>query len=57
MKDRWRWRLLAFQSAYYGLTGTWPILHLASFEAVTGPKTDDWWSTWSDCSLPQSAWC
>ena len=42
MKDRWRWRLLAFQSGYYGLTGIWPILHMPSFEAVTGPKIDDW---------------
>lgn len=42
MKDQWRWRLLAFQSAYYGLTGIWPILHLPSFEAITGPKVDDW---------------
>ena len=23
-------------------TGLWPLLHLASFEAVTGPKVDDW---------------
>jgi hypothetical protein len=42
MKDHMRWWLLAFQSAYYGLTGIWPILHLPSFEAVTGPKIDDW---------------
>ena len=42
MKHRWRRRILAFQSAYYGLTGIWPILHLPSFEAVTGPKIDDW---------------
>ncbi len=42
MKDQWRWRLLAIQSAYYGITGIWPILHLPSFEAVTGPKVDDW---------------
>ena len=42
MKDLWRWRLLAIQSAYYGVTGIWPILHLRSFEAVTGPKIDDW---------------
>jgi hypothetical protein len=42
MKDQWRWRLLAFQSGYYGVTGIWPILHLPSFEAITGPKTDDW---------------
>jgi hypothetical protein len=24
------------------LTGLWPIVHLRSFEAVTGPKVDDW---------------
>jgi len=42
MRDQWRWRLLAFQSGYYGVTGIWPILHLPSFEAITGPKTDDW---------------
>jgi hypothetical protein len=42
MRDQWRRRLLAIQSAYYLLTGIWPILHLPSFEAVTGPKIDDW---------------
>lgn len=30
------------QGLYYLLTGLWPLVHLASFEAVTGPKTDDW---------------
>jgi hypothetical protein len=40
--DRWRRGLLAFQAAYYLLTGLWPLVHLSSFEAVTGPKTDDW---------------
>jgi hypothetical protein len=42
MKDTWRWWLLAIQSAYYGVTGFWPIVHMPSFEAVTGPKIDDW---------------
>ena len=42
MRDSWRRRFLAFQSAYYLLTGLWPLAHLPSFEAVTGPKTDDW---------------
>ena len=23
-------------------TGLWPVLHMPSFEAVTGAKTDDW---------------
>lgn len=27
---------------YYLLTGIWPLLHLESFFAVTGPKTDVW---------------
>ena len=33
---------LALQSGFYLLTGIWPIVHLPSFEAVTGPKVDDW---------------
>ena len=37
-----RHRILTFQSAYYILTGLWPLVHFASFELVTGPKTDDW---------------
>jgi hypothetical protein len=41
-RDRWRRRLLALQAAYYGVTGLWPVVHLASFEAVTGPKADEW---------------
>ncbi|HEU4700815.1 MAG TPA: hypothetical protein VFS40_16650 [Gemmatimonadales bacterium] len=36
-------RLAAWaQGIYYLLTGLWPLLHLPSFEWVTGPKTDDW---------------
>lgn len=34
--------VLRAQAAYYVLTGLWPLLHLPSFELVTGPKTDDW---------------
>lgn len=30
------------QGAFYLATGLWPIVHLRSFEAVTGDKTDDW---------------
>lgn len=37
-----RKHLLFGQGAYYLVTGLWPLLHLPSFEAVTGPKTDDW---------------
>jgi hypothetical protein len=28
--------------AFNVVTGAWPLLHLRSFEAVTGPKTDRW---------------
>jgi hypothetical protein len=42
MSDRWRRRLLAGQSVYYLVTGLWPLVHLPSFEAIAGPKTDDW---------------
>jgi hypothetical protein len=34
--------VLRLQGAYYILTGLWPLLDMASFEAVTGAKTDDW---------------
>ena len=34
--------LLRAQSIYYGITGAWPVVHMPSFEAITGPKTDDW---------------
>lgn len=30
------------QGAFYLASGVWPIVHLASFEAVTGPKVDGW---------------
>jgi hypothetical protein len=33
---------LVAQGGYYALTGAWPIAHLDSFEAVTGPKSDVW---------------
>ena len=29
-------------AAYYTATGAWPLVHMRSFEAVTGPKTDRW---------------
>ena len=34
--------LLLGQGGYYLLTGTWPLVHMRSFERVTGPKADDW---------------
>ena len=30
------------QGMYFLLTGIWPWLHIKSFMAVTGPKTDIW---------------
>jgi hypothetical protein len=35
-------RIALAQSAYYLLTGVWPLVSLKTFEAVTGPKTDRW---------------
>lgn len=34
--------VLTGQAGYYIVTGLWPILHMGSFEAITGPKVDDW---------------
>lgn len=30
------------QGTYYVASGAWPIVHMPSFEAVTGPKREDW---------------
>lgn len=30
------------QAVYFIITGIWPIVHIDSFMAVTGPKTDVW---------------
>lgn len=36
-------RAAAFrQGAFYMVAGLWPIVHLRSFEAVTGPKRERW---------------
>ena len=35
-------RLLLIQAAYFLLTGLWPLVHMESFLAVTGPKDDVW---------------
>lgn len=34
--------LPVLQSAYYLGTGVWPLLHMRSFERVTGPKVEHW---------------
>jgi hypothetical protein len=30
------------QGAFWLAAGAWPLVHYPSFEAVTGPKRDDW---------------
>ena len=35
-------RLLFAEGVYFFLTGVWPVVHLPSFIAVTGPKRDLW---------------
>jgi hypothetical protein len=30
------------QGVYFAATGIWPLVHMRSFEAVTGPKVDKW---------------
>ena len=35
-------RLAELQGIFYAATGVWPILHMRSFEAVSGRKTDRW---------------
>jgi hypothetical protein len=35
-------RTAAIHGAFYVLTGLWPILHIRSFEVVTGPKRERW---------------
>ncbi|RYG26416.1 hypothetical protein EON82_03380 [bacterium] len=34
--------LCAIHGGFYLLTGLWPLVHMPSFLAVTGPKTDLW---------------
>lgn len=35
-------RLAWGQGLYWAATGAWPLVHLSSFEAVTGPKREGW---------------
>jgi hypothetical protein len=37
-----RFDALDAQALYYVVTGIWPLLHLRSFMALTGPKADTW---------------
>ena len=40
--DRLLYWLCIVQGSYFFLTGLWPIVHVRSFMAVTGPKHDVW---------------
>jgi energy-converting hydrogenase Eha subunit E len=40
--DGLRRLVLLGQGGYYLITGLWPLVSLSTFEAATGPKTDDW---------------
>ncbi|WP_343631161.1 hypothetical protein [Fluviicola sp.] len=42
MKRTGRKSLLTLQTAYYFLTGLWPLVHITSFMEVSGYKTDVW---------------
>ena len=35
-------RLALGQGLFFAATGLWPVVHLASFEKVTGPKPEGW---------------
>jgi hypothetical protein len=39
---RLRRLMAAGQGSYYLTSGVWPLLHMPSFEFVTGPKRDRW---------------
>ena len=38
---RWSFLPLA-QGFYYVVAGIWPVVSIRTFEAISGPKTDDW---------------
>jgi hypothetical protein len=38
----WPHTVCLAQGGYFLLTGGWPLLHMRSFLAVTGPKTELW---------------
>jgi hypothetical protein len=35
-------KIAAIQGGYFLITGLWPLFHIDSFQAVTGPKADLW---------------
>jgi hypothetical protein len=42
MRERMLPKVALIQGVYYVATGLWPIIHIQSFQLVTGPKTDLW---------------
>src|SRR5947209_11468010 len=36
---------------FYVLTGFWPVVHIRSFEWVSGPKKDDWLIKTAGCLI------
>lgn len=42
MSDTGGRALAVVQGLFYLVTGIWPLLHMRSFERVTGPKVDHW---------------
>jgi energy-converting hydrogenase Eha subunit E len=40
--DKFDGRLALGQAAYFLVTGIWPLVDLRTFEAISGPKVDDW---------------
>jgi hypothetical protein len=40
--DKFVGRLALGQAAYFLVTGIWPLVDLRTFEAISGPKVDDW---------------
>jgi hypothetical protein len=42
MKSKYVIFLPWFQGLYYFISGIWPLLSIASFQIVTGPKADIW---------------
>lgn len=42
MRRRHGRTLALVQGIYFGASGVWPLVHMRSFERVTGPKADKW---------------
>jgi hypothetical protein len=40
--------IATIQGVYFFATGIWPLIHVASFQAVTGRKTDNWTGSEAD---------